>query len=139
MNYDANDLASMELCIWKEARGELDAGMEAVANVIANRIGKQGFPATLHDVIYQKNAFTSMSIPTDPEFNLEPSPGDQQFLYCQSICAPILNDAAPDPTHGALYYADLRYVTSGWFKTVIIDNPVAHPLLATIGRQSFYG
>jgi spore germination cell wall hydrolase CwlJ-like protein len=44
--------------------------MNAVAHVIFNRIGAPGFAATLHEVIYGKNQFSSMSISTDPEYNL---------------------------------------------------------------------
>jgi spore germination cell wall hydrolase CwlJ-like protein len=43
--------------------------MNAVAHVIFNRIGAPGFAGTLHEVIYGKNQFSSMSISTDPEYN----------------------------------------------------------------------
>lgn len=40
-----------------EAKGEPYAGKVAVADVVLNRVEEQGFPDTLEEVIYQKNAF----------------------------------------------------------------------------------
>jgi hypothetical protein len=45
------------------------AAMNAVAHVIFNRVGAAGFAKTLHEVIYGKNQFSSMSVCTDPEYN----------------------------------------------------------------------
>jgi spore germination cell wall hydrolase CwlJ-like protein len=42
--------------------------MNAVAHVIFNRGGAARFAKTLHEVIYGKNQFSSMSICTDPEY-----------------------------------------------------------------------
>ena len=144
MNWDRNDHDSMALCVWKEARGEGNTGMEAVAYVILNR-AKAWFPTlpeAIHHVVYQKNQFTSMSVPTDPEFSLMPHPNDPQYAYCDTLCTSLLanadNSAVNDPTHGALYYADLEYCTSGWFYDHIVADTINHPLLATIGRQNFY-
>jgi hypothetical protein len=54
--------------------------MNAVAHVIFNRIGAPGFAGTLHEVIYGKNQFSSMSISTDPEYKLAaPSVTDREY------------------------------------------------------------
>jgi spore germination cell wall hydrolase CwlJ-like protein len=118
--------------------------MQAVASVIVNR-ASQWFPtdqAPLHRVIFQKNQFSSMSIPSDPEFHLQPAPDDPQYAFALSICEPTINGTNPDPTHGALYYAYLSEVTSGWFSRNISGpdgkGTPAHPLLAVIGKQNFY-
>jgi N-acetylmuramoyl-L-alanine amidase len=138
LQFDQNDAHSLALVAWKEARGEGDAGMEAVMNVIANRVGHPGFAHTLHDVIYGKNQFTSMSVPSDGEFNLQPADGDPQFAYCQDL-AQGFNGATPDdPTQGAHYYADIKYTTSGWFFRNIINNPTDHPHTVKIGRHDFW-
>lgn len=140
MTYDSNDIHSMALCVWREARGEGGLGMNAVANVIKNRVGAPGFPSNLHDVIYQKNAFTSMSVPSDPEFNLEPVPGDPQFDYCMNICGILLGSDLPeaDPSNGAHYYCNLAEASSGWFARNIVNNTAEHPQVAAIGKQLFY-
>ena len=39
--------------IYWEARGERAAGMEAVANVVMNRLGHEGFPNTIGEVVRQ--------------------------------------------------------------------------------------
>lgn len=133
--FDTNDLHSLQLCIWKESRGDGAGAMHATCHVILNRIGKPGFGATLHDVIYGKNQFTSMSVPSDPEFNLEPLPGDQSFAAAAWIVSNIPDD---DETHGALYYANLKTATSGWFFETIVQHPEKHPVLFTYGHHTFF-
>ncbi len=67
---DHDDLNNAILCVWKKARGDGYAAINAVAHVISNRIGARGFVSTLYQVIYGKYQFSSMSISTDPEYNL---------------------------------------------------------------------
>ena len=85
--YDQDDLNNATLCVWKEARGDGPLAMTAVAHVIFNRVGAPGFADTLHDVIYGKNQFSSMSISTDPEYNLAaPEPTDPEYpSYCTAM------------------------------------------------------
>ena len=142
MEYDDADVQSMALCVWKEARGQFAIGMQAVAHVIANRVGSAGFARTLHDVIYGKNQFTSMSVSNDREFNLIPPPGDTQFAYCLTLCPRVLSGDDIDPTHGAHYYENPATATSGWFTRVIAgpdgNGTEGHSLTAQIGTQNFY-
>jgi N-acetylmuramoyl-L-alanine amidase len=142
LEYDANDLQSMELCVWKEARGQGQIGMRAVAHVIKNRVGAPGFAKTLHGAIYMKNQFTSMSVTSDAEFNLIPPPGDVQFAYCVSLCPQVLNGDDPDPTDGAHYYENPKTANSPWFTRVIAGpdglGTEGHALTASIGSQKFY-
>jgi spore germination cell wall hydrolase CwlJ-like protein len=116
--------------------------MTAVAHVIFNRVGAPGFANTLHEVIYGKNQFSSMSISTDPEYNLAaPEPTDPDYpSYCtaMSIVNAIAAGTESDPTGGALYYANLAECTSGWFFHHIVNDPANHPLRATLGHQVFY-
>lgn len=133
---DLNDLESLRLCAWKEARGEGVDGIRAVMHVIVNRVGAPGFAHTLHDVIYGKNQFTSMSVPSDPEFNLKPADGDAIFQECAALARGIETD--PDLTNGARYYANLRTATSGWFERAIVNDPVNHPQTAVIGHHTFF-
>jgi N-acetylmuramoyl-L-alanine amidase len=138
LNLDQDDLHSLALVAWKEARGEGDAGMDAVMHVIVNRAGHPGFAAKLHDCIYGKNQFTSMSVPSDPEFNLQPKDGDPQFAFCMANAQGFQQDGLADPTQGAHFYADLTYVTSGWFVNHIVNDPANHPHTVKIGRHDFY-
>ena len=142
MEYDDNDVHSMALCVWKEARGEGQLGMRAVAHVIKNRVGCPGFAHNIHDVVYGKNQFTSMSVPNDPEFNLIPPPGDAQFSYAMSMCQSVLTGTDIDPTYGAHYYENAATATSGWFGRVIAGpdglGTEQHHFTEQIGKQKFY-
>lgn len=138
MNYTQNDLDSFCLCIWRESRSEGIIGMRAVGHVIVNRVGAIGFPNTLHDVIYQKNAFTSMSVPSDSQFNLRPSSTDIQYDNITSLAPSILNGQDNDLTLGAHYYLNPVSATSGWFFNHIVSDPINHPKTVSIGRHDFY-
>lgn len=138
INYDADDAHSAALCAWKEARGDGHDAMRAVLHVIANRVGAPGFGKTVHDVVYGKNQFSSMSIPSDPQFNLEPLPDDIQFAYCVTQVPEVLSGQDLDLTHGARYYENLKASTSPWFFEHIVKDRLRHPLVATIGKQSFF-
>lgn len=142
MEYDDKDLHSMALCVWKEARGQMSIGMRAVAHVIANRVGAIGFPKTLHDVIYQKNAFSSMSVPSDPEFNLIDPPGDPQMAYSKTICRFVLAREDADPTYGAHFYDNPKTANSPWFTKHIAgpdgNGTEGHTFTEQIGSQKFY-
>ena len=144
ISYSKEDLDNMALCVWKEARGEGELGMKAVADVIVNR-ARAWYPIhdnPIHATVYAHNQFTSMSVPSDPEYNLQPKEGDVQYAFCQSICEPIILGQMSDITNGALYYANVKTMTSGWFVNVISGSDGKgtenHPLKAVIGKQSFY-
>lgn len=138
MTFDNADVDSLALVSWKEARGEGLEGCRAVMHVIANRVGAVGFPHTLHDVIYQKNAFTSMSVPSDPEFNLVPKVGDVIYAACEHLAELVLSGEDIDITNGAHYYANLKTATSGWFFDHIINDKINHPQTAVIGHHTFF-
>jgi N-acetylmuramoyl-L-alanine amidase len=149
---DTNDKGSLKLVAWKEARGDGLGACNLVMHVCLNRVGKTGFPATLHDVIYQKNAFTSMSVPSDPEFNLDPTDpsialinGRETISYqiwkqLQYVVDNIEGD--DDATKGALYYQNPKTANSTWFARNIagLDGKGLpnHPLLLTYMHHSFY-
>ena len=82
-----------------------------------------------------------MSISTDPEYNLAaPSVTDPQYpsyLDATNIVNAIAAWTDSDLTNGALYYANLKESTSGWFFRHIVNDPANHPLRATLGHQVF--
>lgn len=137
MIYDTNDIRSLALVAWKEARGEGSVGMQAVMHVIVNRVGQIGFAHTLHDVIYGKNQFTSMSVVSDPEYTLAPQSTDTSFISALSLAKLVLGGVDQDITNGAHYYANLKTATSGWFYNHIVTSP-DHPITATIGHHTFF-
>lgn len=139
---DQDDIHSAALCAWKEARGEGVDGMRAVLCVLKNRVGYQGFAKNLHDVIYGKNQFTSMSVPSDPEFNLDPEDNDSTFAAAMEMATALFgdgsNDPPSDPARNAHYYANLHLTpTDGWFyKNIVLGQ--YHPITAQIGRHTFF-
>ena len=89
-----------------EARGEAYVGKVAVAAVILNRIEDPEFPANVHDVIFQSNAFTAVH---DGQYNLTPN----GYAYQAVI------DALKgwDPTQGSVYYYNPTIATDDWIFT----------------------
>jgi N-acetylmuramoyl-L-alanine amidase len=139
MMYDENDVTSAALCAWKEARGDGSTGMHAVLHVLKNRVESYGlgFAKTLHDVIYGKNQFTSMSVPSDPEFNLSPA-HDTMYTAALTLAGVVLNTDDDDPTGGAHYYENAETANSGWFARVIVADTVNHPKTVQILHHTFY-
>jgi spore germination cell wall hydrolase CwlJ-like protein len=141
-NYDKDDLNNAILCVRKQARGDGHAAMNAVAHVIFNRIGAAGFAKTLHEVIYRKNQFSSMSICTDFEYNLgAPSVTDRvyaSYVAATKIVKAVAERTDSDPTNGVPYYADLKESRGGWFVRRRCERSVNHPKRATVGHQVFY-
>ena len=136
MQYTKDDLDLLCLVCWLEARGEGPLGMRAVAHVICNRVGYPGFSSTLNGVITGRNQFSSISVPTDPEYGLKPQPGDVQYAWLLQTCPQILSGEDADLTLGAHYYANEATMTSGWYRRVIVDSG-QHPVTAVIGKQTF--
>lgn len=139
MTFDDNDVQSTALCATKEARGDgLDACI-AVMWVISNRAWD--WNESVHQVVYGKNQFTSMSVPNDPEFNWEPESPEDIAIYeaCLKAAQSILNRDTDDPTLGSHYYENPKTAQKGgWFDRNIKDDPTNHPQRVIFGKQSFF-
>lgn len=112
------ELELLARVIHGEARGEDFIGQVAVGAVVLNRVQSSGFPNTIREVIYQKNAFTAVH---DRQINLEPN----ETAY-QAALAAIMGE---DPTGGAVYYYNPKIATDRWIKT--------RPVIKTIGNHTF--
>ena len=108
----------MAKIIHGEARGESFIGKVGVAAVIMNRIESSGFPDTIEEVIFQRNAFTAVI--------------DDQYLLTPKKSA---YDAAKeamdgeDPTMGAVFYYNPDGVSDEWI--------FSRTVLTQIGRHFF--
>ncbi len=105
--------------IYAEARGETYKGKVAVGAVVLNRVRSSEFPNTLSGVIYQKNAFESV---TNGSINNTPD----------SDCLRAAKEAMNgwDPTGGCLYFYNAATVPSkSWIHTRTVKT--------VIGRHSF--
>lgn len=130
--------AVLALVIWREARGEGEDGMRAVAHVIRNRVEATNKPDTWEDVIEGKNQFSSLTVPGDSQLVLWPKQPDPRFEQAMDIAARVYEDHDFDLTNGAHYYANLETATSGWFQHNIVENPQEHPQVAKIGHHTFF-
>jgi len=83
--------------LWVEARGESDAGQEAVVEVIFNRMVSEEFPNTLYDVLSQKNPvqFASWKL----RDTAEPTEREYASIYA------VLNGETSIVREDTLYFA----------------------------------
>ena len=118
----------LALCIWREARGEGPAGMQAVACVIRNRVRARG--SSYYAEVTRAWQFSSITAKGDPELGVYPVPNDPQWASIQALVPGIIDGSLADNTGGAqFYYADgipLPSWAQGMTATV------------SVGRQHFY-
>lgn len=122
--------------IWGEARGESVQGMEAVANVIMNRLamsrkrGRFWWGNSIETICKKPQQFSCWNN-NDPNYKKLQSltDSDSVFALCKRIARRAAMNTLPDHTNGAdHYHAD--YVTPSWARSDRIS--------ATIGRHIFY-
>lgn len=127
------------LCLWREARGEGHEGMRAVAWVIQNR--SKAWNKSIFEVITGKNQFTSMTEQKLPDGTwgfVFPEDADPQWEDARQIVGDMITGRdTEDPTDGALYYANLKTMTSPWFMENIVKS-AEHPHTVTIGHHDFF-
>ncbi len=131
---DLSDLVLLELCVWREARGESLDGKRAVAHVIRNRV----YGATKwwgHDwqsVILHPWQFSSFNA-ADPNADKWPDDTDPSFAECCQAAVPVYLGSDTDLTNGATYYHD---TSMGWPHAW--GNPADYELTLELGRLKFY-
>ncbi|WP_460141934.1 cell wall hydrolase [Pseudomonas sp. S2_E01] len=104
--------------IYWEAKGKSTADMEAVASVVMNRLGHEGFPDTVCAVVKQgsesKNCQFSWWCDGRPDTVQEAT----QYAIAKEIARKALNKQLNDRTHGAMYFHD-RNVKPDWARKYI--------------------
>lgn len=99
--------------IYWEARGEKTASMEAVANVVMNRLGHEGFPNTVCEVVRQGNEQGACQFSWWCDGRSDHATEDESYATAKEIARKALNLQLDDRTRGALYFHH-RDVTPGW-------------------------
>jgi len=117
----------MARTIWGEARGEGARGMQAVANVIMNRVNKGGwYGATIKDVVLKKWQFSVWN-EGDPNRDKILNATQAQLAQALDISKKVIKGELQDITGGATNY-HATTVKPSWAakmtKTVQIGNHV---------------
>ncbi len=99
--------------IYWEAKGKAFADMEAVANVVMNRLGHEGFPDTVCKVVKQGSEQKNCQFSWWCDGRSDQVVEDEQYTVAKEIARKALNQQLPDQTHGALYFHD-RTVRPDW-------------------------
>jgi hypothetical protein len=112
-DFHATSLQCLARNVYYEARGESMAGQYAVAEVTMNRKASLGYPKTVCEVVYQKDAFSWTGMD-----GLD-APAGQYVYYGRR----------PAELHGVTHY-HATYVVPEWSKE--------RERVAKIGRHVFY-
>lgn len=122
----------MARTIWGEARNQGVAGMQAVANVIMNRVKKGGWYGLTAEEVCKKPYQFSCWLKSDPNYekltNVDTS--DRQFAQALDIAKKALNGEIGDNTGGATEYHTTA-IKPNWNWNKLIKT-------ASIGDHVFY-
>lgn len=124
----------LALCMWREARGDGEAGMQAVGSTIRNRVKIGGDATSYYREIVRPLQFSSITALGDPELNLWPylhSPVEaESWATAQKIAAGIISGSLSDNTNGATHYFATSIPMPSWAKVM--------QMTCQIGNQRFY-
>ena len=131
---DNKEIDTMARTAWGEARGEGAQGMQAVLNVIMNRVKKGGWwGATPAEVCKKKSQFSCWNS-NDPNYPklLAVDSSDSNFRTALILAEAAYNGTLPDITGGATNYLALGSLSSvpSWAKGMTQT--------AQIGNHTFY-
>jgi spore germination cell wall hydrolase CwlJ-like protein len=104
--------------IYWESKGVAGADMEAVASVVMNRLGHEGFPDTVCAVVKQGSETGACQFSWWCDGRADQVKEDDEYVLAKEIARKALNKQLKDRTHGALYFHD-RTVKPAWAKKYI--------------------
>lgn len=99
--------------IYWEAKGGSDADMEAVANVVLNRLGHEGYPDTICGVVKQGSEKKACQFSWWCDGRSDQVQEDDRYAASKEIARKALNQQLADRTAGAMYFHD-RNVKPAW-------------------------
>lgn len=106
-------LTCLSRTIYWEAKGATDADMAAVANVVLNRVGHEGFADTICGVVKDGSQKRACQFSWWCDGRPDQVQEDAQYSMATEIARRALNQQLPDSTHGAMYFHDRR-VRPAW-------------------------
>lgn len=101
--------------IYWEAKGGDREDMSAVASVVLNRLGRDGFPDTICAVVKQGVESKACQFSWWCDGRPDQVEEAQRYAIAKEIARKALNQQLEDPTGGALYFHDRR-VRPAWAK-----------------------
>jgi spore germination cell wall hydrolase CwlJ-like protein len=113
---------------WEANRKDNDE-MEAIANVVMNRLGHKGFPNTICGVVKQGHEQGACQFSWWCDGRPDDAKEDEPYANAKEIARKALNRQLKDPTDGALYFHN-RKVTPNWSSEYIKT--------AEVGEHLFY-
>jgi len=122
-DFHATSLQCLARNVYYEARGESMAGQYAVAEVTMNRKASLGYPKTVCEVVYQKDAFSWTGVD-----GLD-APAGQSWQRAIKVAQDVYYGRRPAELHGVTHY-HATYVVPEWSKE--------RERVAKIGRHVFY-
>lgn len=119
--------------IWGEARGEGANGMQAVANVIMNRVERGGWYGLTPAEVCKKPLQFSCWNSNDPNYKpmLSVTDSDKEFRQALEIATKAVTGQLPDITGGATEYHAKSIKPSSWNWHKLTQT-------TTIGDHIFY-
>ena len=101
--------------VYWEAKGGSEANMEAVASVVMNRLGREGFADTVCGVVKQGSEQKNCQFSWWCDGRSDQVQEEDRYQLAKAIAAKALNQQLPDSTGGALFFHD-RSVATDWTK-----------------------
>ncbi|QVM89126.1 cell wall hydrolase [Pseudomonas entomophila] len=111
--------------IYWEAKGADAQDMSAVASVVLNRLGHEGFPNTICGVVKQGVESKSCQFSWWCDGRSDQVEEEERYTVAKEIARKALNQQLKDPTDGALYFHD-RNVNPDWAKTYRKTTETTH-------------
>ena len=115
--------------IYWETRGSSDAAMQAIANVVMNRLGHEGFPNTICSVVKQGREQGSCQFSWWCDGRPDSAQEKKPYAHAKEIARKALNRQLKDRTGGALYF-HRKGLAPSWSKEYIRT--------AKVGKHVFY-
>jgi hypothetical protein len=127
------DVLALARTIFGEARGESNAGREAVAHVVINRVNSHKFRDTIEGVCLQPSQFSCFNVgdPNRPKIlALELDSTNPTFKDCIAVAHRVIDGAVADNTGGATHYYARTIAAPSW--------TIGATLTAEIGVHRFF-
>jgi uncharacterized protein (TIGR02594 family) len=112
-----NDVLTLARTVFGEARGESNAGREAVAHVVINRVNSHRFEDTVAGVCLQPSQFSCFNAndPNRPIILAETLDSTNAvFQECIAVAQSVITGAVADNTGGATHYYAKTIAAPAW-------------------------